>query len=48
MSQKPQKRWKKRVKRDLNLVDETASLEEADNRDCRRVLVEAAKDLNNL
>jgi len=45
---RPQQRWLDRVNKDSNQVDETAEIEEADNRDLWRDLAEAAKDLNGL
>jgi len=42
---RPQQRWLDRAKRDLNQVDETAEIEEADNRDLWRNSVEATKGL---
>ncbi|KAL4083726.1 hypothetical protein QTP88_029042 [Uroleucon formosanum] len=45
---RPRQRWLDRVKKDLIQVDETARIEDADNRDRWKGLVEAAKGLNGL
>ena len=45
---RPRQRWLDRVKKDLFQVDETARIEDADNRDRWKGLVEAAKGLNGL
>lgn len=45
---RPRQRWMDRVKKDLMQVDKTAIIEDADNRDRWRGIVEAAKGLNGL
>lgn len=46
--ERPRQHWLDRVKGDLNQVEETESMEGTDNRDRRKNLIEAAKDLNGL
>lgn len=45
---RPHQHWLDQIKKDLDQVNETAIIEDTDNRDWWRGLVEAAKGLNGL
>lgn len=45
---KPRHRWLDRVKKNLNQLDEMASIEDANNGDRWKSSVKTAKDLNGL